>query len=134
MLVNTAALLKDLLALLPDVLPSVSIDELEDLPRSSTLYLWRKDDEVLYVGLTSDMHYRWNNKNPHKLNQLRDKGAECVSWLTLKNAASFESIDENAKILEATLIQLYTPQLNVEWNPNKQFLWKDKKRPTRKLR
>lgn len=132
MLVNTPALLKDLLELLPDVLPSVSIDELKELPRSSTLYLWRKENEILYVGLTSDMHYRWNNKNPHKLKQLRAKGAECVSWLTLKYSRNFDQM-EDEKILEAVLIQLYQSPLNIEWNPKFKFRWADRKRPSKRL-
>jgi len=133
MLVNTPALLKDLLALLPDVLPSVFIDELKELPRSSACYLWTADNTVLYVGLTSNMHWRWNNSKPHKLPQLLKKGAERLSWITLKKAPSFEDMEDDAKILEATLIQLYAPPLNVEYHPAKSFIWKDKKRPSRKL-
>jgi excinuclease UvrABC nuclease subunit len=133
MLVNTPALVKDLLALLPDVLPSVTIDELKELPRSSACYLWMKEDEVLYVGLTHNMHYRWNNQQPHKLPQLLKKGAERLSWITLKNSRSFEDMEENAKILEATLIQLYAPPLNIEYNPKFRFRWQDKKKPSRKL-
>lgn len=132
MLVNTAALLKDLLALLPDVLPSVSIDELKELPRSSACYLWTQEDKVLYVGLTGNMHFRWNNPKPMKLEQLRKRGATRVSWISLKQGRRFDEMDDE-KILEAVLIQLYSPPLNIEWHPGKKFLWRDQKRPSRKL-
>ncbi|NHC33799.1 GIY-YIG nuclease family protein [Scytonema millei] len=132
MLVNTPALLKDLLTLLPDVLPSVSIDELKELPRSSACYLWTKEDVVLYVGLTGNMHFRWNNPRPMKLEQLCKRGATRVSWISLKQGRRFDEMDDE-KILEAVLIQLYSPALNIEWHPGKKFLWADRKRPSKRL-
>lgn len=131
-LVNTPALIKDLLKVLPDVLPSVSIDELQQLPHSSACYLWSKADTVLYVGLTHNLHWRYNNKNPHKLTQLRAKGAERLSWITLKNSRSFDEMGD-AKIIEAALIGLLQPPLNIEWNSKYKFLWADRKRPSKRL-
>lgn len=133
MLINTPALIQDLLSALPAVLPCLRIEDLQQLPHVSALYLWTSNDrKVLYIGITTDLHWRYNNPKPHKLSTLKKKGATGISWLTLKHSHSLEEMGD-ARILEAALIQLLQPLLNVEWHPNKKFLWKDKKRPSRKL-
>jgi len=90
------------------------------LPSTFGVYLFKKDNEVLYVGKSNNIKARVKS---HLENAKLDrKEYLIVSQSTTVETVTTES-EFKALILEAELIKKYLPKYNVIWRDNKSYLY-----------
>jgi len=87
----------------PEPVPSVRFAQRKHLPRVSGIYLLVRDDEVIYVGKSSNLRVRWQNH--HKEAQIKDP----------ENVEIFYFFADNQMLdsIESALIGWFNPDLNV---------------------
>ncbi len=100
--------------------PSVSLNQVNQLPRKPGVYYCLKDFEVQYVGLSRSLHKRWTaigDRRHHRKSQLQAMGNVRLHY----RLCSIQELE----YLEALEIKRFNPPLNVlKPNPNNYLTWK----------
>lgn len=97
------------------VLPSLRLSEKQALPECSAIYFAIARDQVLYVGLASNLKNRWQNH--HRFPQLEAISQRCevrLFWLTCPQ----KELNE----LERQYIEYYCPVLNQTKVPEQRII------------
>jgi GIY-YIG catalytic domain len=100
-------------------LPNINLLERKALPECSVIYLAITGEQVLYIGLATNLRKRWQNH--HRLPQLTAIGKRCevrLYWL----ACPSEQLAE----LETQYIDYYCPAFNQSKVPNQPFVASNK--------
>jgi hypothetical protein len=85
-------------------LPSLPIRYADALPHSPALYFCFSESKLLYIGVTTNLHNRWNDGH-HKIIQLLQYPGVSIHWLEIdRSAVSTE--------LERQFIDYWQPLLN----------------------
>ncbi len=94
--------------------------QVEDLPPSVGVYLFKKRDEVLYVGKSINIKARVKS---HLENAKLDRKESLI----IENSDRLETVvvenEFKALILESVLIKKYHPKYNVIWKDGKSYLY-----------
>ena len=95
-----------------DSLPYVALEHIDDLPTCAALYFVRTAEEVLYVGITKNLHQRWGinflgewHEQMAELESIQGKKFLC--WMPFAEGHS-----KKIQRLERQAIALYKPRLN----------------------
>lgn len=83
-------------------LPSVALDELDQLPNESGIYFACQDDEVFYVGKSTNINRRWQNHHRHK--QLSGIDSLRIAWILFDKDTLTE--------MERHYITMFNPPVN----------------------
>lgn len=98
----------------------ISKNNIKDLPRSIGVYLFKKRDEVLYVGKSVDIYSRivshLENAKINNKEKALIREAEKIEYQLVDS-------EFKALIIEAQLIKKYQPKYNSRWRDDKNFLW-----------
>lgn len=95
-------------------LPNLTLSAKQQLPECSAIYFAVAKEQVLYVGLATNLRNRW--RNHHRLPQLEAIGKKCevrIFWLTC--------VQGQLPMLERQYIEHYCPVLNQSKVPVRQF-------------
>jgi len=96
-------------------LPSFKLSERQKLPECSAIYFAIARDQVLYVGLATNLRNRWQNH--HRIPQLATLNKRCeirLFWLSCPQ--------NQLNNLEHQYIEYYCPNLNRTKVPNRQII------------
>lgn len=101
-------------------MPSIRLNETQNLPRSPGLYYARKGVTILYIGMSLSLNKRWvsaGNRQHHKRHQLENmRGVTLHYRLVKKHRLLYE---------EAVEIKCFNPPLNVQKpNPKKHLTFR----------
>lgn len=95
-------------------------DEIKTLPASIGVYLFKKGNEILYVGKSISLKTRI-------LSHLENAKLDPKESLIIRNSEKLEYIltdsEFKALLLESSLIQKYQPKYNSRWKDNKSYLY-----------
>jgi len=99
--------------------PSAGKKELNQLPRESGIYYFVDCFKVVYIGQSTNLFYRWNNKgswrHKHRDSFLKSRFAR-LHYRKVKV--------QNLDLIEALEIQRFDPILNIQKpNPEKYKTW-----------
>ena len=99
--------------------PNVNKNELKNLPSESGIYYYVRFFKVLYVGQSTSLYHRWNNKgswrHKHRDSFLKSRFAR-LHYRKVKV--------QNLDLVEALEIQRFDPILNIQKpNPDKYKTW-----------
>ena len=73
------------------------------LPQASGVYVFLKDDKILYVGMSQNSNQRINSSH-HELHNAKAAGMNKVGF--------FRTDERSARLIEQEIIQRHKPQLN----------------------
>ena len=99
--------------------PNVNKNELKNLPSESGIYYYIRFFKVLYVGQSTSVYHRWNNKGDWK-HKHRD------SFINSRFARLHYRTVRRSKLdlVEALEIKRFDPPLNIQKpNPDKYKTW-----------
>lgn len=96
-------------------LPNLKLLERQRLPECSAIYFAIARDQILYVGLATNLRNRWHNH--HRLPQLEAVNKRCEVTLFWLNCAQ-NQLNE----LERQYIEYYCPTLNQTKVPERQIV------------
>lgn len=89
----------------PFSLPLVTLEEREKLPKVCGIYFAISKAEILYIGKSVDLRYRW--RNHHRTYQLQTYGNVIIAWLDLSDLEG-----QGLEHLEGECILRFKPLLN----------------------
>jgi excinuclease ABC subunit C len=95
-------------------------NKINSLPSQSGVYLFKKNNYVLYVGKSINIKERIKNHLEQTKNNLKEK-----KLFNEANNIEYFILDSDLKITlkEAELIKKYRPKYNVRWKDDKNFLY-----------
>lgn len=93
----------------PFTLPSVPIEELNNLPETSGIYFVLAEGQVLYIGQSTGIRQRWQAH--HKTQELGSYSQVRIAWLE----AEYGELTE----IEKAYIEQFKPSLNFMSVPRK---------------
>lgn len=84
-------------------LPSLPLEQKKSLPKYGGIYfVINSDDEILYIGRSSNLRSRWQNHHRH---HQFEKNTSRIAWLEVSDTSLLADI-------ESALISWFHPQLN----------------------
>src|SRR3989338_11408251 len=98
----------------------IKTNEIKSLPSTTGVYLFKKDNEILYIGKTISLKARI-------LAHFENAKLDPKESLIIRNSDKLEYIltdsEFKALLLESSLIQKYQPKYNARWKDNKSLLY-----------
>jgi hypothetical protein len=86
-------------------LPYIPFGYWEHLPATSAVYFaFAETGEVLYIGSTLDLRYRWERLQHHHLFDLQEAGCVSLAWAMMPGDALL--------LAESVMIHVFRPRLN----------------------
>lgn len=85
------------------LLPSVSLENRNDLPQTFGVYFVVSNAEILYVGASANVRSRWVGHN--KIKELAEFTNVKIAWVELTNSTDVIELERRA-------IEFYSPRMN----------------------
>ncbi len=98
----------------PLALPSLPLAHRKQLPDVSAVYFCLgADEELLYIGQTSSLYWRWGVRHHPKLVLCRKLGMKYLAWLVVEPCGNNISNRWQRLNIERELIRRFDPPLNM---------------------
>lgn len=97
-----------------------SRSSLSDVPNTTGVYLFYKNDSIIYIGKSNNLKARLKS---HFENAKLDQKEALITGTATRIECIITDSDFNAILLESSLIKKYTPLYNSRWRDDKSYLY-----------
>ncbi len=98
----------------------VPLADIERVPTTNGIYMFRNDAEILYVGKSVNIRARVHSHIESAKISAKESG---ITGASTNIEYAVTDSEFNALLLESSLIQKYRPKYNVQWRDDKSYLY-----------